>query len=217
MEEKLRFPSCDSLASLLASMAHLIITVVLYVILALVLQSCMCSRSGGVVGVEVLDHNDCLEYGYNPAILKCATCEHVQQVLGESSEAARNCLRCCIKEDTEEVQFAKAVLELDKRSVPFLPDIAAVIEMKKELHLKVRYDFTNPRLLMFKGADDKEPSETIGVHSWSVDTFKDYLQAHLISLSSKGKAESGGESQAESASSRSSKSREGSSEDDGEL
>lgn len=131
-----------------------------------------------VVGAERLDDKECAEYGYNAAILKCSTCSHVRQVLGES-DALSKCLMCCTDDKVEEVKYDRAVLEVDKRSLPFLPEISTVIKMKKDLNLRIKYDTVNPRLAMYKSKEDAEAAEVIPVHSWTLDTFKEYLQAHL--------------------------------------
>lgn len=121
----------------------------------------------------------CLDYGFNPTTLSCSTCETVGQILGEQSEAKNKCLECCVNMATAEEKYGKAVLEIDKRSLGFFPDLQSVVEKKKELKLIVRYRFGSPRLLMYKFADDDEPSEDLSVHSWTKDTFEDYLSSHL--------------------------------------
>jgi hypothetical protein len=127
----------------------------------------------------------CADYGFNPTTLVCSTCDLVGQILGDSSEAKKKCSECCLNIINTEEKYEKAVLEIDKRAIPFLPDLKAIIEKKKELKLTVRYKYGHPRLLMYKNGNEDEPSEVHSVHSWNQDTFKDYLMTHLTSLSSK--------------------------------
>ncbi|RYG96910.1 hypothetical protein EON65_53685 [archaeon] len=131
---------------------------------------------GGVSGsaAEV----SCMDFGFHPDVLRCSTCtEHVQQILGAESEVTAKCLKCCIQ-DIEE-KYAMAVLEVDKRILKYMPDMQAVVKQKKSLGLKVRYAQISPRLLMYKNESDVEAAESVNVQSWNVDTFTDYLKAHL--------------------------------------
>lgn len=128
----------------------------------------------------------CIDYGYNPTTLSCSTCDIVGQILGEQSEAKSKCKECCINiSPTTEEKYRKAVLEVDKRSISYFPDIQAVIDKKKELKISIRYSFGSPRLLMYKNTDDDEPTETLSVYSWTKDTFQDYLSNNLITSSKK--------------------------------
>jgi hypothetical protein len=127
----------------------------------------------------------CSDYGFNPTTVVCSTCDLVGQILGDSSEAKKKCSECCLNIINTEEKYEKAVLEIDKRAIPFMPDLKAIIEKKKELKLTIRYKYGHPRLLMYKNGNDDEPSEVHSVHSWNQDTFKDYLMTHLSSLSSK--------------------------------
>lgn len=130
---------------------------------------------------------DCLKYGFNSDVLLCSTCDLVQRAMGEGSDISAHCLQCCIAAEAVEI-YAKAVLELDKRTLPFMPELAAVVKSKKELKLTVRNEVTNPRLLMYKSNDDDEPAETISVSSWSAETFKDYLHTHHAGLQEGGES-----------------------------
>ena len=138
-------------------------------------------NSGSIVAsAGSIDAQQCLDYGFNSEVLLCKTCEQVGQVLGEQSDAKAKCLDCCVNTVGNDEKYKKAVLELDKRSLNFMPDLKSIVDRKKELKLSVRYSFSSPRLLMFKNSDDVEPSEVISVHSWTKDTFTDYLSSHLI-------------------------------------
>ena len=128
---------------------------------------------------EAVSATDCQSYGFNSNTLVCSVCEHVGQILGEQSEAKKKCSECCLNIATTEEKYSKAVLEVDKRALPYLPDIEAIIKKKKDLKLTVRYRLGSPQLLMFKNKEDYDPTETISVHSWNQDTFKDYLETHI--------------------------------------
>ena len=130
----------------------------------------------------------CLDYGYNPTALDCTTCDVIGQILGDQAEAKKKCLTCCNTIINAEEIYEKAVLEVDKRALPYMPDVQAVVEKKKDLKLSIRYRFGgSPRLLMYKDKDDDEPSESLSVYSWTKDTFIDYLKSHVRSLVDKKK------------------------------
>lgn len=121
----------------------------------------------------------CLDYGYNSNVLVCSTCEAIGQILGDQSEAKLTCQRCCVADNKPEDKYQKIILEVDKRSVTFLPDIEKVIKDKKKLKLTVRYRMGPAVLSMYKNKDDDEPTETISVQSWTKDVFEEYLSTHL--------------------------------------
>lgn len=135
--------------------------------------------------VSKMTAEECVDYGFNSAALQCSTCtEVVSPILGDS-EILTRCNACCTTSSSSSSspsieKYAKAVLEMDKRSVPYLPNIEKVIAQKKALKLTVKFTYGMPRLLMYKAKDDSEASETIVVNKWDVDTFQDYLREHLI-------------------------------------
>ncbi len=60
-----------------------------------------------------------------------------------------------------------------------LPELAKVIKAADELGIDIRYSFgSRPALLMYKTEDDSQP-ESIPVHSWDLESFKEYLSSHL--------------------------------------
>lgn len=123
--------------------------------------------------------DDCQAFGYNPAVLACETCEHMNKILDHQATYA-NCKACCI-EKVEEI-YNLAVLEVDKRYLHFMKEISAVIEKKKDLQLKVRYRYGNPTLYMYKEKGDSEAAESIAVGSWDKSTFEEYLSTHVRGL-----------------------------------
>ena len=126
-----------------------------------------------------LSHDKCLSYGYNSQVLQCKTCLHVSEILGDTSEAFTRCQQCCTESSkADEVRYQKAVLEVDKRSLPFSPDLDAIVKMKKDLKLTVRNRYGNARLLMFTETNADEPSEVLSVSGWTKDTFLDYLRTY---------------------------------------
>lgn len=130
--------------------------------------------------LATLSPEECLKFGYNSNVLKCSTCEHVAQVIGEASVTNRHCNQCCIQTlGVFEEKYARAVLEVDRRGLPFMPEIKAIVENKKKLNLIVRSRYGSPRLLMFTKEGDEEPSEALSVAAWKRETFEDYLATHL--------------------------------------
>lgn len=131
-----------------------------------------------ISSTSAIAQEQCLERGFNPQVLLCSTCEHVQKVLGQQ-EVYDDCRSCCI-EKQEEV-YEKAVLQMDKRYLPYYREMQDVIEQKESLRLKVKFLSGNPMLLMYTKKDDTEAADTISVGTWRLDTFKEYLATHLIS------------------------------------
>jgi hypothetical protein len=138
-------------------------------------------NSTSVASLAQLSPEVCLENGFNPSLLACSTCEHVLPVLGESSPIVAQCFACCLESSAgQEEKYFKAVLELDKRSLPFLTGLQEVVGKRKELGLSVRYDFSSPRLLLYKTSGDIAAAEIISVQGWGLDSFREFLQAHLL-------------------------------------
>ncbi len=150
---------------------------ILYIVIFFALLVPIEGRNGG-------DSQDrCLSNGFNSLILQCNTCDHVAEILGDSSSAYLNCKSCCHAETVKaQEKFKKAVLEVDKRSLPFAPDLQAVVDMKKQLKIQVRNRYGSARLLMFREIGEDEPSEVLSVHSWTKDTFVDYFKTHLVQV-----------------------------------
>lgn len=136
-----------------------------------------CAMAAVAPDLVTLTPEQCLDFGFDPSVLRCDTCTSVVDIMGEASVASRNCLACCNEEST--VTYARAVLELDKRSLSFYPELQAVLDRKKELKLTVRNRAGSAKLLMFREKEDKEPAEVLAVDAWHRDTFADFLQSHL--------------------------------------
>jgi hypothetical protein len=134
-----------------------------------------------ISGGEQLSGEQCLAQGFNNQVLQCSTCDHVSEILGDSSSSFSLCKSCCIAEAAKsEIKFKRAVLEVDKRTLPFSPELQSVVNKKKDLKLQVRNRYGTARLLMFAESGEDEPSEILSVHSWTKDTFEDYLKTHLV-------------------------------------
>ena len=128
--------------------------------------------------VSLLSESICLDKGYDSTVLLCNTCDKILDIVGDE-ELVTDCKACC-HVPVEQQKFKIAVIEIDKRFMMGLPELSSVIKSAKKLKLKVRYTFgARPTLLMYKSEDDDLPLESIAVHSWSKDTFQDYLSAHL--------------------------------------
>ena len=119
---------------------------------------------------------NCAVFGFNPNTLMCSTCLQLRDIV-PVSDAIKQCNECCVKKIEEKYKYA--VLEVDKRFLKALPEIAAVVKLKTELNLKIRYRYGPNSLLMYKEKSDGEPAEVISVNTWSKDVFVDYLKTHL--------------------------------------
>ena len=118
--------------------------------------------------------------GYDSTVLMCSSCDSLQLVVGDE-ELYTECKECC-QPDRVETKYEQAVLELDKRFLAGLPEIEAVVKMKKKLNLDVRYSFgSRPVLYMFKEEGDDSAEERISVSGWDKSTFVEYLKDHLSS------------------------------------
>lgn len=120
----------------------------------------------------------CRELGFNNEILKCQQCELIQSVVDDDS-LYQECLSCCISKKEE--KYHQAVLEVDKRFLNSLPDIAAIVKKKKELNLTVRYRAgARPFLHVYYEKDDPTPADSILIILWNQDTFEDYLRSNIV-------------------------------------
>lgn len=140
-----------------------------------------------VVSSSRLSPEDCLEFGYNPQVLLCSTCETIAQVVpsvenGVESTMLTNCKQCCIENKVSEDQkYKMAVLEMDQRYASFYPELQGVIKEKKKLGLTVKYKFgVSPILLMYTNKADANPADELSVSNWSQDTFRDFLSTHIV-------------------------------------
>jgi hypothetical protein len=88
-----------------------------------------------------------------------------------------DCKFCCVHQ-TEE-KFQRAVLEIDNRYISYMPEVEAIIKIKSDLNLEVKYRFGSPQLKMYNANED-EPIEVLSVSSWTKDNFKEYIKSHLI-------------------------------------
>lgn len=92
----------------------------------------------------------------------------------------KNSVSCCRPDEKTVQKFRRAVLQVDKRFLMAFPDIKAVIKSAKDLNIDVEYIFgSRPMLLMFENDGDEEPTESVPVHTWSKDTFNEYLSSSL--------------------------------------
>lgn len=127
-----------------------------------------------------LSMENCLLYGFNSQVVQCKTCDHIADILGDASEAFANCRKCCVNEQEKtETKYKKVVLEVDKRSLPFSPDLEAIVKMKKDLKIQVRNRYGSARLLMFTESTNEEPSDILAVQGWTKDTFLDYFKTYF--------------------------------------
>lgn len=133
------------------------------------------------ISAEQLSAEQCSAQGFNNQIVQCSTCDHVSEILGESSSSFSVCKSCCIAETVKsEIKYKKAVLEVDKRTLPFSPELQSVVDKKKDWKFQVRNRYGTARLLMFAELGEDEPREILSVHNWNKDTFEDYLNTHLL-------------------------------------
>ena len=127
---------------------------------------------------SLVNEKVCIENGFDSSVLTCASCDQLKDVVGDE-ELETECRSCC-QEDVVDVKYEQAILEVDKRFLTGLKELAEVVKMRKKLKLDVRYQFgARPMLHMYKEEGNDVADESLAVHSWSKDTFKEYLKAHL--------------------------------------
>jgi hypothetical protein len=120
--------------------------------------------------------SDCMNLGFNPTSLSCSTCEKVLRIVADNN-TYDDCKFCCVHQNEE--KFHKAVLEIDNRYISYMPEMEAIIKIKADLNLEVKYRFGSPQLKMY-GLNEEEAVEILSVSSWSQDNFKEYIKSHLI-------------------------------------
>ena len=131
----------------------------------------------GVAGL--VDEKACIENGFDSSVLSCTSCSSLKNVVGDE-DLEKECTSCC-QEDAVDVKYEQAIFEVDKRFLNGLSELADVVKMKKKLNLDVKYQFgARPMLHMYKEEGDDVADESLAVHSWSKETFKEYLKAHLV-------------------------------------
>ncbi|KAJ1424126.1 hypothetical protein B484DRAFT_100577 [Ochromonadaceae sp. CCMP2298] len=140
---------------------------------ALALLALVLADTASVEQEEKLGQAECAAQGFNSLVLTCDVCAQMHKVLS-SADALAACLSCCA--DSE--RYASAVLQVDRRYLPFNPSLSEVVSKRAELGLRVRYRNGSPALHMYR-EDEEEIAESVGVSAWDLATFRDYLQAHL--------------------------------------
>lgn len=121
--------------------------------------------------------DNCIELGYNINNLNCKTCDIILKIL-DHEKIYNDCKLCC----TEKIEetYTHAILEVDKRYLPFMKDLSVIVEKANELNLIIKNKYGAATLLMYKDKSDDEPSESIIVSLWRVDMIEEYLKTHLI-------------------------------------
>ena len=127
--------------------------------------------------VMSFNKDKCIELGFNSNNLNCKTCDYILKILDHEA-TYKNCKLCC-NEKVEEI-YSYAVLEVDKRYLPFMKDLSSIVQRSEELNLVIKNKYGGAALLMYKDKSDKEPSESIIVSSWKVDMIEEYLKTHLV-------------------------------------
>lgn len=127
--------------------------------------------------VKSFNKDNCVELGYNVNNLNCKTCDIILKIL-DHEKIYNDCKLCCT-EKMEEI-YTHAVLEVDKRYLPFMKDLSIIVEKANELNLIIKNKYGAATLLMYKNKSDEEPSESIIVSLWGVDMIEEYLKTHFI-------------------------------------
>jgi hypothetical protein len=123
----------------------------------------------------------CRELGFNNEALKCQQCDSIKSVVQDET-LYQECAACCISTRKDIAKYQLAVLEVDKRFLNSLPDIAAVVKKKKALNLTVRYRAgARPYLHVYYEKGDQTPADSILIVSWNQDTFEDFLKSNIVS------------------------------------
>jgi hypothetical protein len=123
----------------------------------------------------------CSDYGFNPLLLQCKTCEILKKIIGDE-ELNQICEGCCIP-NPEIDNFCRATLEVDQRfisSFPHLDSIIKLIKTKNQENLKTKYSMGSfPYLKLYRGISDDYPSESLPVSGWSKDDFNEFIKEHV--------------------------------------
>jgi len=127
--------------------------------------------------VKSFNKDNCSELGFNINNLNCKTCDTILKIL-DHEIIYNNCKLCC-NEKIEEI-YTYAILEVDKRFLPFMKDISLIVEKSDELNLIIKNKYGSATLLMYKDKSDEEPTESIIVSSWKMDMIEEYLKTHLV-------------------------------------
>jgi hypothetical protein len=131
------------------------------------------NRDDGVTS----DNQACLSLGFNSAEgMSCTVCDTLLKVTGEK-QMHEECLQCCTSSENEVYELA--VLEVDKKSAKRYVNIVNIMKKAEDIDLVLRHRRGSPpTLLMYKERDDEEPSERIGVTSWTADVLEEYIVSH---------------------------------------
>ncbi len=141
--------------------------------------------------------NECLGLGFNPAEVKCNSCEAFSKV---SFQLQALCIKCCTPlVVAPKESFALIVLEVDKRFVdggtPLYPEVSRLIKRSQESNNKdskspysnfaIRFVFgARPILRLFKERDDEFPDDSVSVGAWSEHVIDDFLKENIVQSSS---------------------------------
>ena len=128
--------------------------------------------------IEQLSTEECSDLGFNDGVVQCTDCESLRAASG-SEPLWQECLRCCAEKVEEKYELV--VLQLDSRYTSRLPNMAEILKVADSLNVMVRNKAgARPSLLMYKDRLDDLPSAELNVFSWTIDTFKEFVEDHLI-------------------------------------
>ena len=82
--------------------------------------------------VSVVNEKVCIENGFDSSVLTCTSCDQLKNVVGDE-DLESECRSCC-QEDAVDVKYEQAILEVDKRFLKGLTELAEVVKMKKKLN-----------------------------------------------------------------------------------
>jgi hypothetical protein len=135
------------------------------------------SLSGSDSTSELFDK--CSPLGYNPATLSCDICEKLSHVIQDPT-LTQECYDCCFIPSDANTFYELTILEVDKNILKRFEKLSEFLKLSSEEYsVIVRHKYMSlPTLLMYKERIDDEPSQVVGIESWSVEELKEYLDAH---------------------------------------
>ena len=136
----------------------------------------VCSLANANLSADV-----CVAKGFDQTVLNCKTCDKILKIVGDE-EIVEDCKACCKSYADVSQRYELAVLEIDKRILQSLPEFDKIIKEAKKLKLTVKYRYgSRPTLFLFKKSTDESPDDSISVHTWNADTFREFLSENLLS------------------------------------
>jgi hypothetical protein len=88
------------------------------------------------LAIGTFSGDQCVAKGFETTILNCKTCDVILRIVGDE-EIVSDCKACCQTYADVSQRYEMAVLELDKRILPNLPEIEKITKQAKKNNLTV--------------------------------------------------------------------------------